>query len=125
MPHQKIASIGLHPDVVDYSMYPGLTKEKLWAGLKAQEAGLQQMGFDFTLGLIDLGETAEKTIREILTGKNHAVVLIGAGVRLPPQYLLLFEKVLNLIHECSPQAKICFNTNPADTAESFMRWMKP
>jgi hypothetical protein len=48
--------------------------------------------------------------------------MIGAGLRAPPQ-LLLFEKLLNLIHERAPRAKICFNTNPADSAEAVQRWI--
>jgi len=38
---------------------------------------------------------------------------------------LLFEKLVNVIHELSPRAKICFNTRPEDTAEAFLRWVKP
>jgi len=36
--------------------------------------------------------------------------------------LLLFEKLINLVHEHAPGAKICFNTTPADTAEAVQRW---
>jgi hypothetical protein len=33
MDAKKVLLIGLHPDVVDYSRWPGLTAEKLEAGL--------------------------------------------------------------------------------------------
>jgi ketopantoate hydroxymethyltransferase len=49
-------------------------------------------------------------------------VLIGAGLRAAPQ-LLLFEKLLNLVHEHAPRAKICFNTTPADSTEAVRRWV--
>ena len=36
---------------------------------------------------------------------------------------LLFEKIINSIHAHAPSAKICFNTNPGDTAEAVNRWI--
>jgi hypothetical protein len=39
--------------------------------------------------------------------------------------LLLFEKIVNLVHSLAPDAKICFNTTPADTAEAVQRWIEP
>jgi hypothetical protein len=48
--------------------------------------------------------------------------LIGAGLRDPEQ-LLLFEKLLNLVHEQAPRARICFNSTPADSAEAVQRWV--
>jgi hypothetical protein len=47
--------------------------------------------------------------------------LFGAGLRAP-EHLLLFEKLLNLVHARAPLAKICFNTNPADSAAAVQRW---
>jgi len=35
----------------------------------------------------------------------------------------LFERVLNAVHEFAPQARICFNTGPYDTAEAVQRWV--
>jgi hypothetical protein len=52
-------------------------------------------------------------------------VVIGAGLRVPPERMLLFEKVLNLVHRLAPRASICFNTTPADTAEAVRRWIDP
>jgi hypothetical protein len=44
-------------------------------------------------------------------------------VRAVPRNLLLFEKLLNVVHAHAPQAKLCFNTNPGDTAEAVQRWL--
>ena len=122
---KNIVNIGLHPDVVNYSLFPGLTHEKLTQSLKAQEEGLQTLGFDVTMCFVDLGDTAEKITREALLGKAIDAVLIGAGIRTPPSNFSLFERLVNVVHECAPQAKICFNTRPEDTAEAFLRWVKP
>jgi len=51
--------------------------------------------------------------------------VIGAGLREPPERLLLFEKILNLVHAFAQGARICFNTTPADTAEAVRRWIEP
>ena len=51
-------------------------------------------------------------------------IVIGAGLREPKERLLLFEKVLNLAHRLAPDAAICFNTTPADTAEAVQRWIQ-
>src|SRR5262245_59468321 len=39
------------------------------------------------------------------------------------KHFLLFEKLINVIHEHAPQAKICFNTLPSDTADAVKRWL--
>ena len=122
---KNVMSMGLHPDVVNYALFPGLTHERLTHSLKAQEEYLQKLGFDVTMCLVDLGDTAEQTARTALAQKQYAAVLIGAGVRTPPPHLPLFEKLVNVIHECAPGAKICFNTTAEDTAEAILRWVQP
>jgi hypothetical protein len=48
--------------------------------------------------------------------------MIGAGLRIVPPYL--FEKLINVIHRHAPAStKLCFNTNPADTADAVLRWV--
>jgi hypothetical protein len=121
----KVVLLGLHPDVVDFTAVPGLTKEKLAASLSAQEAELRALGFDATWILFDRGETAERVVAAALDAKAYDVVLIGAGVRAIPAHFILFEKLINLVHERAPKAKICFNTKPDDTREAVLRWTGP
>lgn len=83
------------------------------------------LGFDVTSCLIDPGETAEAVATKALTLQNFDCVVIGAGLRLPGEHLLLFEKIINLVHRLAPKAGICFNTTPADTAEAVQRWTSP
>lgn len=61
-------------------------------------------------------------VAQRLEGLPFDCVLIGAGLRAPAQ-LLLFEKLLNLVHVRAPNAKICFNSTPADSAEAVQRWI--
>ena len=65
--------------------------------------------------------TAESAVEAALRAKSYACVVIGAGLREPPEHLLLFEKVLNLVHRLAPDAAIAFNSTPADTAEAVQR----
>jgi hypothetical protein len=125
MANKNVVSIGLHPDVVNYALFQGLTREKLIADLKAQEEDLRKRGFDVTMCFVDLGETAEATARSVLAQKQYDAVVIGAGVRMPPPHFTLFERLINVVHECAPSAKICFNTRADDTAEAILRWVKP
>ena len=46
-------------------------------------------------------------------------------MREQPENLLLFEKILNLVHRLAPDAGIAFNSTPADTAEAVQRWVMP
>jgi hypothetical protein len=49
--------------------------------------------------------------------------VIGAGLRLPPGRLVLFETVVNAIHRAAPQAAIAFNTRPEDSGAAAARWV--
>jgi ketopantoate hydroxymethyltransferase len=72
--------------------------------------------------LVDSGVTAEAVAARCLGSRSFDCVMIGAGLRASPQ-LLLFERLINLVHEHAPNAKICFNTTPANTAEAVQRWL--
>jgi hypothetical protein len=73
--------------------------------------------------LTDAGETAEEVVRRRLREKHFDCIIIGAGIRAVATYFLLFEKLINVVHENAPQAKICFNTTPIDSPEAVQRWI--
>jgi hypothetical protein len=56
-----------------------------------------------------------------LRSANYDCVVIGAGVRLPPRNLALFEVVINAIRKVAPAAAITFNTRPDDSADAAAR----
>ena len=60
-----------------------------------------------------------------LASANYACVVIGAGVRVPPQSLAVFEAVVNAVHKAAPAAVIAFNTRPEDSADAAARWLPP
>ena len=104
---------------------PGLTDELLTSYIEAQIEQLRAMGYEADSCLIDLGETAEAVAATALRSKRFDCVMIGAGLRRPPERLHLFEKIINLVHVFAPEARICFNTTPADTVEAVRRWIEP
>lgn len=128
VPNKSVLIMGLDPTLIDFSspefsVIPGLNAEKVLAALKADGEHLSRLGYDVHVCLTDFGETAEAVAREHLRQKPFDCVMIGAGVRTMPTHFLLFEKLVNVVHANAPQAKLCFNTKPSDTAEAIQRWV--
>ena len=125
---KSVLVIGFEPTLLDFSSpelaaFPGLDAPKIMQALKTDQARLHARGYEVELCLIDLGETAEAVVLERLGAKRVDCILIGAGVRTGASHFLLFERLINLLHAHAPQATLCFNTNPADTAEAVQRWL--
>jgi hypothetical protein len=123
MAKKSVLAIGIDPALVDYTALPQFTPEMFRSYIDAQIERVRGMGYDVTSCLIDLGDTAEAVSAQALKSRDFDCVLIGAGLRQPSERLLLFERIINLIHRLAPQASICFNTTPADTAEAVRRWV--
>lgn len=100
-----------------------MTAEKVRAGIVAQVAALNQLGYATQSIFVDLGETAEAVITKLLAERRVGCVVLGTGVRLPPENFILFETLLSVVHANAPQAKLAFNTGPADTAAAVQRWI--
>jgi len=123
---KSVLVIGLDPTLIDFSQpgyAPGMNATKVLAGLKSSEDELTRLGYSVHMCLTDFGETAEKVVQMQLEQKRFDCILIGAGVRANPSNLMLFEKLINVVHEHAPQAKLCFNTLPNDTAAAVKRWL--
>jgi len=123
MTEKTVLAIGIDPVFVDYTALPQFTPQMFRSYIDAQLERVRGLGHDVTSCLIDLGDTAEAATAEALKSRDFDCVLIGAGLRLPAERLLLFERIINLIHRLAPKASICFNTTPADTAEAVQRWV--
>ena len=119
----KVLLIGWNPDVVDYSKWPELTPARLLAALEADKKRLNELGYEAELLFIDDANTAFEVVSQALKNTEYDCVLIGAGVRTVPEHFLVFEQLINAVHQSAPEAKICFNTNPTDTAESVRQWV--
>ena len=125
---KHVLIVGLQPQLIDFSgpefaAFPGLNADKVMQGLNAGVASLAALGYDATFCLTDFGDTAEAVLRDELKTRHYDCVMVGAGVRTLTTHFLLFEKIINIIHQHAPGARICFNTNPGDTAEAVRRWI--
>jgi len=118
--------VGENPDTVDYSdpaLPPGMTAEKVRAGIEVAMKQFAARGWEADLGVIQPDETAGPTVERQLRSKRYDCVVVGGGVRLPPRRLALFEAVINAIHKAAPGATIAFNTRPDDSADAAARWL--
>jgi hypothetical protein len=121
----RVLLVGLEPEIVDYSKspVPGLTAAKVRAAVDADCAKLETLGYRVKSLYVDDGKTAEAVLTDALTS-TYDCIMIGAGLRIVPPYFLLFEKLINVVHRHAPAStKLCFNSNPADTAEAVKRWV--
>jgi hypothetical protein len=122
MTKTQVLVIGLEPTLVDFSAMPDMNAGKVRAGLEADRAKLAALGYEAELCLTDLGQTAADVVARKLSERPFDCVVIGAGIRTLPAYFLLFEQLINVVHRAAPDARICFNTRPSDTAEAVQRW---
>jgi hypothetical protein len=122
----RLLLLGLDPDIVDYSKspVPGLTAAKVRSAIEADRAKLEALGYSVETLYVDDGKTAEAVLADTLATGGYDCIMIGAGLRTVPPYFLLFEKLMNVIHQHTPAStKLCFNTSPTDTAEAVQRWV--
>jgi hypothetical protein len=83
-----------------------------------------QLGYSVKSLYVDDGKTAEAALTDALATGRYDCIMIGAGLRVVPAYLLLFEKLINIVHQHAPAStKLCFSSNPTDTAEAVKRWV--
>ena len=123
---KSVLVIGLDPTLIDFSKpgyAPGMNATQVLAGLKSSEDELTRLGYSVQMCLTDFGETAEAVLQGQLKQKPFDCIVIGAGIRTIPSNFILFEKLINVVHEHAPQAKLCFNTKPSDTADAVQRWL--
>jgi hypothetical protein len=120
----KVILVGYHPEAVDYSdpaLPPGMNAEKIHAGIAVALKQFAERGWQGEVGFIRPDENAGPTVERLLASKAYDCVVIGAGVRLPPKRLALFEAVVNAVHRAAPNAAIAFNTWPEDSADAAAR----
>jgi hypothetical protein len=123
---KRVVLIGFDPATVDFSdpaLPPGMTAEKIHAGVKLAVADFAGRGWHPEVCFINPDETAVPTVERCLASGICDCVVIGAGVRLPPSRLVVFEAVVNAVHRAAPQAAIAFNPRPEDSGIAAARWI--
>jgi hypothetical protein len=123
----RVLLVGLKPEAVDYSdpaLPAGMNAEKIQTAI---DLGLKQMtdrGWRAEACLIEHDAIAgPAAVERRLSATTYDCVVVGAGVRLPPKSLLLFEAIVNAVHKTAPNTSIAFNTVPQDSADAAARWL--
>ena len=123
---KRVLLVGLDPATVDFSdpaLPPGMSPEKVHAGVKVVLADMAERGWQAENCFINPDETAAPVVERRLAEGRYDCVVVGAGVRLPSSRLVLFEALVNAIHRAAPGAAIAFNTRPEDTGTAAARWI--
>jgi len=123
MAQKRVLLIGIDPTLVDFDPARGLNADRVRAAGDEATARLEALGHEVQTCIVDRGETAESVVRKTLSQKQFDCVMIGAGLRASIEDTLLFERIMNVVHEKAPLAKLCFNSHPATTAEAVLRWL--
>jgi hypothetical protein len=89
--------------------------------LEADKSNLNSLGYEANWCFLVDAESATDNVTQALNKTAYDCVLIGAGDRLDPEAFIVFERLVNAVNAAVPNAKICFNTNPSDTAEAIKR----
>jgi hypothetical protein len=123
---KRVLYVGQDPSTVDFSapaLLPGADAKKIAAGIELAERELAARGWQADTCMISPDDAGLSALSRRLAAAPYDVVVIGAGLRVPPKSLRLFERVINAVHETAPRARIAFNTEPQDTAEAAARWL--
>ena len=124
---KSVLILGFDPVLIDFSSPDfapqNLSADRVLSALHADSERLRSLGYEADSCLTDNGETAERVLEDKLRTKPYDCVMIGAGIRIMSTSFLLFERLINVVHANAPQAKLCFNTKPSDTADAVIRWI--
>src|SRR5258706_1021123 len=103
----RVLLVGLDPDTVNFSdpaLPPGMTAEKVHAGIAVAMRQFAERGWEGDVGLIRPDETAGPAVERQLASSRYDCVVVGGVGRLPPRSLALFEIALNPSLNASPVA---------------------
>ena len=124
-PAPKVLVIGVDPDTLNPEDW-GVTAEENAAVKRLiadGEAALRTAGYAVEVALIAIDPPLEATLMPKLKAEQWDCVVVGGGIRKPPELLELFERVVNAVHSQAPAAAIAFNTRPDDTLDAVRRWV--
>lgn len=122
---KRVLAIGLDPLRTNLSAYPEVDPAVMMAYIKQQIAGIRELDLEVVDCLITPDDEGIQEAETALQSSHFDCIMIGAGLREPPELLHLFEQIINAVHKLAPDAAICFNTSPADSVEAVQRWISP
>ena len=121
---QAILIIGEDPELVDFSapgVPPNMSAQTVMEGVGAATDRLKRLGHEVRVLLTKDAETVDALVSEALKERPYDVIVIGAGLRTLPPMLEQFEKLINVLREKAPRAKLAFNSRPEDSDKAALR----
>ncbi|WP_309896110.1 hypothetical protein [Archangium sp.] len=67
-------------------------------------------------------ETVEAQVSKALKEMTYDIIVVGAGLRTLPPMADQFERLMNVLHQEAPQARLAFNSQPDDSDKAALRW---
>jgi hypothetical protein len=125
MAKKTVLAIGIDPAFVDFSALPGYSPDLLRSYIDSQIERLCSLGYDAGSCLIDLGDTAEAVVAKALRSKRLDCAVPAPGCASRPSGCICSRPCSTSSTRWRRTPAICFNTNPADTAEAVQRWVEP
>lgn len=126
MPHSVLV-IGEDPNLVDFSapgIPPGMSASTVFAGVDASVGRLKGLGHEVRVLYTKDAATVDALVSEALEEGPYDVIVIGAGLRLLPSMTEQFERLINVLREKAPEAKIAFNSGPDTCDKAALRWLR-
>src|ERR1700737_3646613 len=106
---QSILIIGEDPTLIDFSAPeapPDMSADKVMQGLNGSRDRLKRLGHDARILLTKDAETVEAQVSAALQDHRYDVIVIGAGLRTLPPMTNQFERLMNVLPERAPRAKL-------------------
>jgi hypothetical protein len=100
----RVFFVGQQPETVDFTdpmLPPGMNAERIHAGIALALKQMAERGWHVELCLLQPDGTAGPDVERRLKAQAYDCVVIGAGIRLPPHSLSIFEAVI----KCGAQSR--------------------
>jgi hypothetical protein len=123
---QAVLIIGEDPELVDFSapgVPPNMSAKTVMEGVGAATDRLTGLGHEVGVLLTKDAETVDALVSDALKECPYDVIVIGAGLRTLPPLLEQFERLINVLREKAPRAKVAFNSRPEDSDKAALRWL--
>jgi hypothetical protein len=121
----SVLVLGVDPARLDAAEWPVTQEETatVTAAIARGRAEIETAGYDVEMCLVALDPQLVSVISHALATRAWDCVLVGGGLRKPPELLETFERLVNLVHRMAPQAVIAFNERPDDLLSAIDRAM--
>ena len=123
---QSILIIGEDPTLIYFAaagVPPDMDADKVMQGLNGSRHRLERLGHDARILLMRDAETVEAQVSTTLRDHRYDVIVIGEGLRTLLPMADQFERLMNVLHEKAPRAKLAFNSRPDDSDKAALRWL--